>query len=207
MTLKGNMQKRHNGKITKKNRIKSWNSQQFPLNLQQNNTIKHMIMRLLLILSTLLMAISLNAQVQNTPSIIDSKPTDIWQFIQSIGYTKDYTVKDTIIGNDLHLRYYTASNPNDNSSVRMTTDISEDSGEGIWHIVYSWKKKKDMPKGLEKLEFKTVKRYNEFEYGKGRYKKHYICSIMGNPMQKHIGSFRSNSFNIVVNGTTYTGYY
>lgn len=152
----------------------------------------------------------MGAQVQDTPSIIHAKPTEIWQFIQSIGYTEDFKIQDEIVGYDKwHMKYYTAKNPSDNSSVKMTTKLDDDGYEHIWHVVYTWDKRKHMPKGLEKIDFEIVsdEYHSEYNYGKGRYKRHYICSLFGNPMKKHIGSCKVNFFNVIINGTSYSGSY
>ena len=169
-------------------------------------------MRTIILIISILLSISSNSQtkeqLQNTPSVIDTEPQVMWQYIESLGFTEEKKISEDLSG-DVHLRFYTATNPKDHSRVKMTTHISNKyTGESVWHVVYTWDKKKYMPKDLEKIDQEIVKYgYSTFDVTKGRYRKHYLVSIMGNPMQKHIGSFRSNSFNIVVNGTTYTGYY
>lgn len=145
-------------------------------------------------------------QVQNTPNLHTASTDEIWGYIQSIGYTTDIEIVEELLGVDKwKMRYYRAKNPSDNSSVEFTTRYFDDGEKDqIFYVVYTWAKKRDMPKGLEKITSKWV---NDYRITKGRYKKHYICSNFGNPKENNIGSNPNNFFQIFVNGQSVTGFY
>ena len=136
----------------------------------------------------------------------------VWEYAKSIGYTENIKVYDDTAryeyDNSMRVwRIRSAMKSFDNSLVVVISRVDHDAYMGdtenlLW-IDYQWKNKKDMPKGLPKIDrkkFRDKYDYATYTLTSGRWKNNYIMSIIGNQLKGSDGFNILHTFSAIING-------
>ncbi len=152
------------------------------------------------------------AQVENTPFEEGIEKT--WAYVQKIGYNTDIKVTyDTTVVkiygippyNEVY-KHLKAKNITDDSMVDVVVEIGREV-DTMLNVLFTWRKKKSMPKKLKGIEEYDFWAYGNYHLVKDGYKNSYSVGLVGNPNRPKRFNADVHPFSFSVNGVSYSGWY